>query len=260
MEQETPRDKKDKSSRHRLPGLCGSFSLMSLVSSICRPRHSLHILAVKNCIRIWTQFEGHLGQWNTSVTAPIILCSRPLWLRRLLLGMVFINRTSIAVLCILNIEQLDNEFNLQFTGPQNPLVQMQSIPYLSKLQQEPLRTNFAGSDILYLSCSHSVLEECIWFSFSHHICHHLALTSSWRVCLCVLPSGHSLPYFCWTCCFSYTAGKNMLNRCTGRILMARLNRYGLRVFSIFWIWKKIKVWFVVRHKIFQNLGELLKSL
>lgn len=79
MEQETPRDKekkKDKSPRHRLPGLCGSLSLMSLVSSICRPRHSLHILAVKNCIRIWTQFEGHLGQWNTSVTAPIILCSR----------------------------------------------------------------------------------------------------------------------------------------------------------------------------------------
>lgn len=39
------------------------------------------------------------------MTAPIILCSRPLWLRRLLFstwkgkGMVFINRTSIAVLC-----------------------------------------------------------------------------------------------------------------------------------------------------------------
>lgn len=72
---------------------------------------------------------------------------------------MFINHTSIAVLCILNIDQLDNEFNLQFTGPQNPLVQMQSIPYLSKLQQKPLRTIFAGSDILYLSCSHSVLEE-----------------------------------------------------------------------------------------------------
>lgn len=200
--------------------------------------------------------------YNKNNTALIILCSRPLWLRRPLLGMVFINRTSIAVLCILNIDQLDNEFTLRFTGPQNPLVQMQSIRSLSKLQQEPLRTNFAGSDILYLSCSHSVLEECIWLSFSHHICHHLALTSSWRVCLCVLPGGHSLPYFCWTCCFSYTVGKNMLNRCTGRILMARLNRYGLRVFSIFWIWKKnlVRGSVIKFSKIWENFLNHFKSL
>lgn len=107
-------------------------------------------------------------------------------------------------MCILNIDQQDNEFNSQFTGPQNPPVQMWSIPYLSKPQQMPLRTNFAGSDILYLSCAPSVLEERIWHSFSHHICHHLALTSSWLVCVCVLPSGHRLPFFvelvalhCW---------------------------------------------------------------
>lgn len=145
------------------------------------------------------------------------------------------------------------------------LVQMLSIAYPSKLQQKPLRTNSAGPDILYLSCSHSVLEECTWLSFSHHICHHLALTSSWLVCLRVLyPVATVCHILCWSCCFSYTVGKNMFNRCTGRILMPRLNRYGLRVFSIFGIWKKIKVSLrgaVIKFsKIWENFLNHFKSL
>lgn len=256
MEQETPGDKKkekkknkDTSPRHRL--LCGSFFLMSLASSICRPRHSLHILAVTNCIRIWTQFKRHLGQWNTSVTAPIylILCSRPLWLRRLLFsiwkdkGIVFINHTSIAVLCILYSIYWSAGQWIQFTSYWSKCC-------LSRIHPNCNKSHWGPTLLGQIFCTCPALT-LFWKSVFDSLS---AITSAttWPsppvglfVCVSYTQWPPSAIFCVELVAFLTPLAKNMFHRCTGRILMPRLNRYGLRVFSIFGIWKKSRSLFVV---------------